>query len=206
MSGSEVSILKIFANCSICFILQNLLQKVLAPETILSWVFSKNRRLEMNKSLKVRRTSDLTDQEKVEVSNLWNSQYPEQLSYHTLAAFDEYLQNLNNLTHFLLTNELDVIFGWALTFERENEKWFAIILSDEIKGKGFGRKLLDQLKETEPVLNGWVIDHYNNRRTNGEPYISPLKFYEKCDFEILTDARLELAKISAVKIKWTNLR
>ena len=160
----------------------------------------------MNKSLKIRQTSELTDQEKVQVLHLWNSQYPEKLSYHSLVVFDEYLQNLNNRTHFLLTNDLHEILGWVLTFERENEKWFAIILAEEIKGQEFGRKLLDQLKEKEPVLNGWVIDHPNDRRTNGEPYISPLKFYEKCDFEILANERLELDKISAVKIKWTNLR
>jgi hypothetical protein len=31
---------------------------------------------------------------------------------------------------------------------------------------------------------------------------SPLGFYQKCDFEIIKTDRLELDKISAVKIKW----
>lgn len=92
--------------------------------------------------------------------------------------------------------------GWALTFERENEKWFAIILSEKIKGKGLGRKMLNELKKEEQVLNGWVIDHNNDKKKNGQQYISPLKFYEKCGFIILSDVRLELDKISAVKIKW----
>ena len=64
--------------------------------------------------------------------------------------------------------------------------------------------MLDEIKNNEPVLNGWVIDHNNDKKKNGQQYISPLKFYEKCGFGILSDVRLELDKISAVKIKWTN--
>lgn len=103
-----------------------------------------------------------------------------------------------------MTNKENLILGWALKFERENEKWFAIILSEIIKGKGLGRKMLNELKKEEQVLNGWVIDHNNDKKKNGQLYVSPLKFYEKCDFEIIVNERLELDKISAVKIKWSN--
>ena len=82
------------------------------------------------------------------------------------------------------------------------KKWFAIILSEKIKGKGFGRKMLDVLKQNETVLNGWVIEHNNDQKIIGKYYLSPLQFYGKCGFEILTTERLELDKISAVKIKW----
>ena len=68
---------------------------------------------------------------------------------------------------------------------------------------GLGRKMLDKIKQSEYVLNGWVIDHYNDKKKNGQTYTSPSSFYEKCDFEILKKERLELDKISAVKIKWT---
>ena len=103
-----------------------------------------------------------------------------------------------------MNNEENLILGWAFKFERENQKWFAIILSEIIKQKGLGRKMLNELKKEEQVLNGWVIDHNKDKKKNGEQYVSPLKFYEKCDFEILVDQRLELDKISAVKIKWTK--
>ena len=73
-----------------------------------------------------------------------------------------------------------------------------------MKGKGLGRKMLDKLKQSENHLNGWVIDHNNDKKKNGKPYISPLGFYQKCGFEILVKERLEHHKISAVKIKWTN--
>ena len=64
--------------------------------------------------------------------------------------------------------------------------------------------MVDELKQVEPILNGWVIDHNNDKKINGLTYFSPLKFYEKCGFEIQTDNRLELDKISAVKIKWVK--
>lgn len=156
----------------------------------------------MTDNLEIIQTSELNEQAKSQVLDLWNNEYPEKLTYNSLTEFDNYLSNLSNLTHYLLTNKEHLILGWALTFERENEKWFAIILSEKIKGKGLGRKMLNELKKEEQVLNGWVIDHNNDKKKNGQQYISPLKFYEKCGFIILSDVRLELDKISAVKIKW----
>jgi hypothetical protein len=158
----------------------------------------------MTENLDIIKTAELNQQVKKQILDLWNNEYPAKLTYNSLTEFENYLLNLSNLTHYLLTNKENLILGWALKFERENEKWFAIILSEIIKGKGLGRKMLNELKKEEQVLNGWVIDHNNDKKKNGQLYVSPLKFYEKCDFEIIVNERLELDKISAVKIKWSN--
>lgn len=158
----------------------------------------------MTDTLQIIQTTELNEQAKRQILDLWNTEYPEKLTYDSIAEFDNYLFNLSNLTHYLLTNREQLILGWAMKFERENEKWFAIILAEKIKGKGFGRKMLDELKQVEPILNAWVIDHNNDKKKNGHQYVSPLKFYEKCDFKILVDERLELDNISAVKIIWMN--
>ena len=158
----------------------------------------------MSENLKIITTTILSEEQKTQVLDLWNREYPEKLCYNSLADFDEYLEKLTHHKNFLLLNNENKILGWAFTFNRENEKWFAIIVAEELQGKGFGRKMLDHLKECEPVLNGWVIDHQNDLKKNGEFYQSPLKFYEKCDFKILNDERIELPKISAVKIKWAK--
>jgi GNAT superfamily N-acetyltransferase len=160
----------------------------------------------MTDNFEIIETTELSRQAKQQVLELWNTEYPEKLAYNSLTEFDNFLQNLTKLKHFLLTNDSNFIFGWALSFDRDNEKWFAIILSEKIKGKGYGRKMLDELKQVEPILNGWVIDHNNDKKKNGLIYFSPLKFYEKCGFEIQTDNRLELDKISAVRIKWTKVK
>lgn len=158
----------------------------------------------MTQNLVIIQTNKLNEQAKQQVLDLWNNEYPEKLAYNSLSEFDNYLNSLHSLKHFLLTDEINLILGWALTFNRDHEKWFVIILSEEIKGKGFGRKMLNELKYDETILNGWLIDHNNDKKKNGQQYISPLKFYEKCGFRIISDVRLELDKISAVKIKWTK--
>lgn len=158
----------------------------------------------MKEIFKITQTTELNEQAKKQVLELWNSEYPKKLSYKTLTDFEEYLQKLKNLKHFLLTTDKNLIFGWAFTFDRENEKWFAIILSEKIKGQGLGSQMLDKLKQTEKILNGWVIDHDNDKKKSGETYSSPLNFYRKCGFEILGTQRLELDTISAVKIQWTE--
>jgi hypothetical protein len=67
-------------------------------------------------------------------------------------------------------NNENVIGGWAFLFDRDGERWFAIILSEILQGRGVGRKILDQLKQTESELNGWVIDHNSDKKINGSVY------------------------------------
>jgi GNAT superfamily N-acetyltransferase len=145
---------------------------------------------------------ELSSTDKKEILNLWNDEYPVKMNYQTLSEFEEYLGNLMEQSHILMKSENQNIKGWYFDFIRENEKWFAIILDSKFHGKGFGTKLLNLGKEKESELNGWVIDSQNDKRKNGELYNSPLMFYLKNGFEKLDKERLELEKISAVKIKW----
>lgn len=144
----------------------------------------------------------LSEEEKQTLFQLWNSEYPEKVCHKELLDFDMYLDGLSNKKHFLLLGERDEILGWAFSFFREKEDWFAIILNSEIQGKGFGTLLLDELKKNKSVFNGWVADHQNDFKQNKERYNSPLPFYIKNDFIICEDTRIENEKISAVKIKW----
>ena len=148
--------------------------------------------------------TELSKMQKKEILNLWNNEYPEKLNYETLSEFEKYLENLTEQSHIIVINENQKIEGWYFDFIRENEKWFAIILNSNYHGKGFGTKILNLAKEKESQLNGWVIDKNNDRKKNGELYKSPLDFYLKNGFKKLVKNRLELEKISAVKIKWTK--
>jgi hypothetical protein len=138
---------------------------------------------------------------KKEIIELWNNEYPIQLNYKKLEDFENYLENLNNCTHYLIHNSNNIIKGWAFKFERENKKWFAVIIAKEFQGTGLGKSLLEKIKTNETELLGWVIDHSNDVKKNGEKYISPVDFYTKCDFSI-TDERLQSNLISAIQIKW----
>ena len=144
----------------------------------------------------------LSTSEKQEILVLWNNEYPEKLSYNSLEEFDTYLKKLSEQSHILLKDKDKIIRGWYFDFMRDNEKWFAIILDSKVHGKGIGTKMLALAKQKEKELNGWVIDHNGAKKQNGTPYSSPLNFYLKNGFKKLDNERLELEKISAVKIKW----
>lgn len=156
------------------------------------------------KKMKLLRCSSLSKTDKLEILKLWNNEYPEKLSYNSKNEFNEYLDNLTEQSHILIIDSNKKIKGWYFDFKRNNEKWFAIILDEKIQGKGIGTKILELVKQKETELNGWVIDHPMEKKKNGDFYRSPLNFYLKNGFEKLTSNRLELDKISAVKIKWTN--
>lgn len=148
------------------------------------------------------KTKEIPNTWKAEILELWNNEYPQKLIYHSLEDFERYLENLTDQSHIFMFNENKKIIGWYFDFMRDEERWFAIILDSKIQGQGFGTKILDLAKEKELELNGWVIDHNNDKKRNGEIYKSPLGFYLKSGFNELSSKRLELDKLSAVKIKW----
>jgi GNAT superfamily N-acetyltransferase len=147
-------------------------------------------------------TTLLSAAQKEAVFQLWNNEYPAQIGYTDMTGFDNYLGNLANQSHHLYVDESNLIAGWAFSFEREEEKWFAIIVDSSLQRKGIGSTMLARLKEELSILNGWVVDHASYKRKNGEAYVTPLPFYTKNGFEVCTDIRLDIPQLSAVKIKW----
>jgi hypothetical protein len=144
----------------------------------------------------------LSLQDKEVLLQLWNNEYPKQLNYQTMDEFDLYLDALSEKNHYLLIDAKDKIKGWAFTFLRNDEDWFAIILNQDVQGTGKGSALINELKKNKDSLNGWVIDHENDMKQNKEQYKSPLLFYVKNGFVICTETRIENEKMSAVKINW----
>ena len=140
--------------------------------------------------------------DKEAIFRLWNNEYPWQLAYAGIEAVDYYLQQLTGQYHYLAVDKQNVIIGWAFTFERDGERWFAIIIEEAAQKNKLGTRLLGELKKKEIALSGWVTDHDRYSRLNGEPYHSPISFYLKNGFSISSHNRLETSKLSAVKIKW----
>ncbi|OOG73289.1 hypothetical protein [Flavobacterium sp. A45] len=152
--------------------------------------------------MKFIQTQVLTLEQKESLFELWNAEYPERIGYKDLSEFENYLDGVSSIKHYLLVNDLNQISGWAFTFVREDEDWFGIIINSKIQGKRFGTLLLDELKNNTSVLNGWATDHQNDVKRNKEPYLSPLEFYTKNGFIVDQNIRMENDKISAVKIRW----
>lgn len=152
--------------------------------------------------MKIVQKEILSLEEKETLHELWNNEYPAKLNLKTIDDFELYLNGLSETKHYLLFDDSDKINGWAFTFLRENENWFAIILNSEIHGKGIGSLLMNEIKKNNTSLNGWVIDQENEIKHNATFYKSPLQFYIKNDFIICSEIRIENEKLSAVKINW----
>ena len=156
--------------------------------------------------MKILQTTVLSLEQKQLLFELWNTEYPEKVGYKDVFEFQNYLDGLSNLKHYLLVDDLEQLFGWAFTFVREGEDWFGIIIDSNMQGRKFGTLLLHELKKNYSVLNGWATDHQNEVKRNNEPYLSPLGFYFKNGFIVNQNIRLENDKISAVKIRWEKSR
>ncbi len=152
---------------------------------------------------KIASTASPTAEQKDAILRLWNNEYPQQLQYADMAGLDTYLANLHNQCHYFAVDESDAITGWAFSFDRDNEKWFAVIVDSLVQRKGVGSLLLGALKQEENLLNGWVTDHCRYLKADGTTYLSPMQFYLKNGFTVCAGVRLEVEKLSAVKIQWS---
>lgn len=155
--------------------------------------------------MKIVSQDDLSIEQKARIVEMWNAEYPASISYSEISGFDEYLSFCGEQKHFLLIDLSDKIFGWAMIFDRDNARWFAIIIDEKIQGQGFGIKLIDALKSAENSLFGWVIDNDESLKLNGEYYKSPLGFYRKIGFIVHENEKIEKQNISGVKIEWKAL-
>jgi hypothetical protein len=94
----------------------------------------------------------LSLQEKEVLYQLWNTEYPEKLSFQTIDCFV-----FNNLIKdkTLFTIDEVKIKGWAFTFFRDDEDWFAIRVDKNSQGSGKGSLLMEELKKNKDSLNGF---------------------------------------------------
>lgn len=152
--------------------------------------------------MKFVRCMELSNIQKEKVYELWNNEYPLNLAYNSIIEFEKYLDNLTHQSHIIILDNESKIIGWYFDFFRDNENWFALILNSEIHNKGIGTKVLTLVKEDKTELNGWVIDHNNYKKKNGNYYKSPLSFYLKNGFKEIPEIRLASEKITAIKIQW----
>jgi len=157
-----------------------------------------------SRSMNFSESQSLSHKQKEEIIYLWNKEYPLCLAYSKVTEFDDYLESLSAKYHIILSDHQDVIRGWLVCFTRNGERWFAMILDADLQGQGWGSKMLKLAKEKNKELNGWVIDNDRLVKQDGSNYRSPIPFYEKNEFKILSDIRLKNKKIDGIKVQWAN--
>jgi predicted GNAT family N-acyltransferase len=149
--------------------------------------------------MKVTFTASLSANQIQQIDVLWNQEYSKNL----LNRFSILLTDAANYRHFIIENDAREIVAWAVLFDKENETRFSIIVAEASSGLGLGGQLMDVLKQVCPCFYGWVIDHDNDLKNDGSIYRSPLTFYLKHGFEVLSEQRLDTTIIKAVKVKWS---
>ena len=154
--------------------------------------------------MRLNKTTVLGQKERVQIVSIWNTVYPKNLKYDRSDKFDSYLENLIEPFHYLVYNDEDQIIAWLCVFMRQEEKWFVMLIEEKHQGMGLGSFLLDKVKEEETLLNGWVVDHNQYKKCDGDCYCTPLGFYQKKGFEAQPDTRFENKSLSAVKITWNK--
>lgn len=146
--------------------------------------------------MKIIKTKNINQDQFQQINQLWNEEYPIKLK----DRFNLILDGVDNFNHYLIEED-NQIMAWAVDFEKENETRFSIIVSKKNQGKGLGGLLIARLKRDLGEFYGWVIDHNNDLKQDGEFYQSPLTFYTSRGFEVLKEQRIDSEMISAVKIK-----
>ena len=149
---------------------------------------------------KIIKTKTLTDSQFKQINQLWNDEYPINLK----ERFPLLLVDVESYNHYLIEDIDKNIIAWAVDFKKEMQIRFSIIVSANHRGKGLAKLLIDKLKEDNNEFYGWVIDHNDDLKSNGEYYQSPLGFYQKLGFEVLNDIRIDSEMIKSVMIKWTS--
>jgi hypothetical protein len=110
------------------------------------------------------KTTELSKAQRLAVLTLWNNEYPVKLSFAKLADFENYVDKLTHPSHILILNKQQQIIGWYFDFIRNKNKWFAILIESKSHNEGYGSLLLNIAKEIETELNGWVIDHNQDKK------------------------------------------
>ncbi len=149
---------------------------------------------------KIYQTNELNSIQSEELMSLWNNEYPNSIAHDSLESFEIYLSTLENQVHFLAL-ESEQICGWGFCFDRNYERWFAIIINRKQQGLGLGAALLNELKKQETELNGWVVIENTSPRTDETPYPLPMNFYLRNGFQITSEKNTS-AVFTSQKIVW----
>lgn len=149
--------------------------------------------------MEIKHTSSLSPEENAHVNQLWNEEYP-------VTLIDRFPLLLNDTTfsdHFVIFVDQKLV-GWTVIFTKDGEKRFSILVDSNHQGKGIGTRLIELLFTHYDDFYGWVIDKDYFLKKDGSRYLSPLPFYQKLNFKVLPDQRIDTDMLSAVKIHFKS--
>lgn len=148
----------------------------------------------------ITKTKILSQIQNEQINALWDSEFPKKLN----GRYPLLLKDATSFDHYIIEDDAQKIIAWGGVFEKDQQIRFSLIVAANQQRNGLGGLLIERLKTDYQEFYGWVIDHNDDLKTNGEHYLSPLPFYHKHGFEILNDQRIDSPMIKAVLIKWMS--
>lgn len=148
--------------------------------------------------MRITKTKIISQLQTEQINALWDNEFPEKLN----GRYPLLLEDARSFDHYIIEDDAQKIIAWAVIFEKDQQIRFSLIVAANQQRNGLGGLLIERLKTDYQEFYGWVIDHNDDLKTNGEHYLSPLPFYLKHGFEILNDQRIDSPMIKAVLIKW----
>lgn len=153
-------------------------------------------------NIKFKHTSSLSPEVRKQIRGIWNEEYPKVLCQKSQEKFDAYIDSLEDAAHTLVLDSRQKVQGWYADFNRENDRWFLIILSSKLQGKSVGKQLITKAQQKHKRLNGWAIFSDQYEKANGTFYKHPIGFYEKLGFCIRRDIIFQTEIMNTLKIEW----
>ncbi|MEM6734368.1 MAG: GNAT family N-acetyltransferase [Myxococcota bacterium] len=136
---------------------------------------------------------------------MWNAEFPVGIGHADDASLERYFESLENRLHYVVRARDTQLAGWLATFDRSEERWFAMIVAREHQRAGLGSQLLRAAQqENVESLSGWAVDSDRFRREDGSVYPSPLRFYASHGFIACPEERFESEVLSTVRIRWSR--
>ena len=147
--------------------------------------------------MEIVKLKELNTKQLSQINKLWDTEYPLSLK----GRFKILLDGASAYNHYIIEDGNKKVIAWAADFIKEEEIRFSIIVDPMYQGKGIGSLLMKKLITDLDEFYGWVIDHDNDLKENGEKYKSPLSFYLNLGFDLLPKERINNELLKAVKIR-----
>ena len=150
--------------------------------------------------MKIIQQNSLTPNQQKQALLIWNAVYPIAFNY-TETAFDAYLNSISPIDHYVIEIN-QKLAGWCFVFNRNEKRWFGIIVDSTHHGLRLGKKLITTIQSHEKELYGWVITDQNLPRPNGFTYPSPMPFYQKLGFKQIPEITDTFKGVNTIQIVW----
>ncbi len=148
--------------------------------------------------------SSLTRHQIERLFEIWNAVYPVEFQYGTIDELIIYLPKMTKPRHYVAYDQNDRMVGWLVTLERNDTRWFIVLVDKTHQKVGLGSALLNNAKLEGCDLSGWVVLNETYKTQDGSPYQSPAAFYAKAGFEVDRSDSVTARGLTSYRVHWRN--